>query len=248
MSMFDGLSECWALGPICRPWWEAWAAIGGGSAALIALGALVVAWIGVGITAASAFAVWKLGVAANNASAEATHIAKSEADRSVKESERREYREGTEELLVLAQITGEVGTAYGLIGLAIKTLIGEGVGKSLFVLNVTHRKLVLRELDRLKFPLTAGVRDRMYFLDRKIAGRLLRATGLMTVAQEGYSVLNGNESNEEIGQIYDGLLYLLTLIHKDLEAVNEACSDAMGRLGLADVVAGRALASFGFDL
>ncbi|HDS1129585.1 TPA: hypothetical protein QDZ99_003586 [Stenotrophomonas maltophilia] len=225
-------------------WWDAWAAIFGGSAVGVAIAALVVAWIGIGVTTASAFAVWKLGVAANEASAEATRIASGEAERNSAESGRREYREETEQLLVLAQITGEVGTASGLISNALGILIGGGVGKQLFLMERKFRAPILKDLDRLTFPMTAAARDRLHYLDRKVAGCLLRATGLMAITQESYSVLADDAPAEDLAALYEALEFLLPLIRTDLAVVQQACSAAMERLGLADVMTARAAAAF----
>lgn len=248
MSWWNGLSTCWPPGEgDCVVWWDAWAALFGGSSAGIAIAALVVSWIGIGVTTASAFAVWKLGVTANDASAEATRIAAGEASRNASESLRREYREETEELLVLAQITGEVGIASGLITNAIDILIGGGVGKQLFLADRRYRDPILKDLDRLNFPTTGAARDRLHYLDRKVAGCLLRATGLMSIAQEAYSVLPEDASAEDLAAVYEGLEFLLPLVRTDLTVVQQACAAAMERLGLADVVTARAATAFDPD-
>lgn len=245
MSWWNGFSTCSAPGESgCVVWWDAWAAIFGGSAAGIAIAALVVAWIGIGVTTASAFAVWKLGVAANDASAEATRIAAVEAKRNSEESARRIYREESEELLLLAQITGEVGTSSGLISNAIGALIGGGLGKQLFLQDRRSWKPILKDLDRLTFPMTAAVRDRLHYLDRKVAGCLLRATGLMAITQESYSVLADDPTAEDLAALYEALQFLLPLIRSDLAVVQQACAVAMERLGLADVMTARAAAAF----
>ncbi|WP_041864557.1 hypothetical protein [Stenotrophomonas maltophilia] len=245
MSWWNGLSTCWPPGEgDCVVWWDAWAALFGGSAAGIAIAALVVAWIGIGVTTASAFAVWKLGVTANSASAEATRIAAGEATRNASEASRREYREETEELLLFAQITGEVATAFGLISNAVGILIGGGVGKQLFMTDGRYRRPLFEDLDRLTFPMTAAARDRLHYLDRKVAGCLLRANGLMVIAQESYRLLPDDASAEDLAALYEALQFLLPLIRTDLVVVQQACAVAMERLGLADVMTARAAAAF----
>jgi len=87
--LWNGISPCMEPGVgDCVVWWDAWAVIAGASAAGVAIGALIVAWLGIGVTTASTFAVWKLGVAANSASHKAVKIAGIEAKRSRDESTR----------------------------------------------------------------------------------------------------------------------------------------------------------------
>ncbi|HDS1519179.1 TPA: hypothetical protein QEK92_001854 [Stenotrophomonas maltophilia] len=122
MSMLDGVLQCWPLGPTCEAWWDAYAASASVASAAIAVGALLVAWMGVGVTAASALAVWQLGVRANQLAIGAQEI----AQRQRLDEERRVAEErDREEVIILCYLASEITSLTAqLESLEEKTRIG----------------------------------------------------------------------------------------------------------------------------
>ncbi len=232
--LWNGISPCMEPGVgDCVVWWDAWAVVAGASAVGIAIGALIVAWVGVGVTTASAFAVWKLGIAANAASSEATRIAAAEATRSGDESTRRAFREETEELLALIQVHGEVALALGIAKHVVRTIEGGGIGKQLFLAEERFRQTVFVDVSRLEFPMVASAMDRMHFLDRKVSGCLLRAVAVAKLAQETYRFHPVEGATPNYADVYESLSSLLPPVCLDLEAVMVACELAVKRMGIS---------------
>lgn len=220
----------------CVVWWDAWAVIAGASAVGIAIGALIVAWLGIGVTTASAFAVWKLGIAANSASHKAVRIARAEAKRSRGESDRRAFREETEELLVLIQVHGEVVLALGIAKNIVLTLRGAGVGEQLFLGEDKVRQAVFDDVSRLEFPQVASAMDRMHFVDREVSGSLLRAVSTAKVAQETYRFHAVPGVTVNYADVYKSLSFLLPSVSLDLDRVMAACVLAVKRMGIAATI------------
>lgn len=232
--LWNGISPCMEPGVgDCVVWWDAWAVIAGASAVAIAIGALIVAWLGIGVTTASAFAVWKLGIAANSASNKATRIAAGEARRSRNESVRRVFREETEELLVLIQVHGEVSLALGVAKNVVRNLEGGGLGKQLFLTDKQFRRAVFDDTSRLDFPMVASAMDRMHFVDRKISGSLLRATSVAKLAKETYRFHDVDGATANYLDVYESLSFLLPSVCDDLDVVRLACELAVHRMGIA---------------
>ncbi len=243
--LWNGVSPCMEPGVTdCVVWWDAWAVVVGASGVGVAVGALIVAWVGVGVTTASAFAVWKLGIAANAASAEATRIAASEAERSERESGRREYRDETEELLVLVQVTGEIAIGIEILNNVVGAL-SDVNGKDLFLGHERQRKAIIYDLERVSFEMVSASRERMHYLDREVAGCLLRATGLMKYVQDTYRSLGDVGTGVLKEDVYDVLAYLLPLVRDDLEKVKVACEWAAKRTGIANADIAQAAKEFG---
>lgn len=236
MSWIDGISPCRELGVNgCEVWWEAWGAIGALGAAGMALAALLIAWISIGITAASAIAVWRLGTEANAASKEATRIAGVAAAR-------REYRDETEELLVLMQVTGEISLGKTRLEGVLEKLHGGGLGATLFVTSEAHREEIFHEIERISFPVTAAAKERVHYLQRPIAGSLLRAYGMLEVTKEACRTRTNHESKEDLEDGHRTLSFLMPLVIKDLTAITRACEVGVRRLGLDDPEVVRAAA------
>lgn len=228
MNWIDGVTPCRDLGANgCEVWWEAWSAVAALGAVGIAIAALVTAWISVGITAASAIAVWRLGTEANAASKEATRIAGVSANR-------QEHRDETEELLVLMQINGEVSFGKSRLEEVLKNLNAGGLGAALFKSNKAHREKIFQEFEKISFPMTAAAKDRVHYLDRKVAGSLLRAYGLLELTKEGCRSRTEQDSDEDLESAHRGLIFIVPLLLGDLGVVSAACEFGVRRLGLDD--------------
>jgi hypothetical protein len=214
---------------------EAWSAVGALGAAGIAIVALVIAWISVGITAASAIAVWRLGTEANAASKEATRIAGVGASR-------QEHRDETEELFVLMQINGEVSFGKSRLEVVLKNLNAGGPGAEHFKRDKAHREKIFQELEKISFPMTAAAKDRIHYLDRKVGGSLLRAYGLLELTKEGCQSRTEQDSEEDFESAHRGLVFIVPLLLGELGVVSAACESGVRRLGLADAKVARAAA------
>lgn len=213
MEFFDALSRCWWLGKECVPEWDAWAA-GAGFAAVVA-------------TVILGVVTYRLGRVANSATSLATEIA-------LHQVKREDFRSETEELLVLIQITGEVSTNRQRISDLLGELHGGGVGEAHFVLDESTRRNVFTQIERIRFPLTAAVTDRLHFLDRKIAACLLRATSIIALVQDGCASASPDDTREEHKDAHNALLKVLPMVVADLEVVRVACEQSVNRLGIAN--------------
>lgn len=224
MSWWSGFSTCSPPGEgDCVVWWDAWAAIFGGSTALVAVAALVVAWIGIGVTMASAFAVWRLGIAANG-------IAEGEARRTEAERTRALYRDETEALLVLTRIHTETTKNIDALSEAIDQLQGGGLGRALFDTDDNYRAAILDIIEGIGFPAATSVVDRLHYLDRSVSSSLIRAMSMIGYIQD---VALGSAIRSRPGAskgAYASLMSALPKIVGDLKVVHSACRQAAERL------------------
>ncbi|WP_329953082.1 hypothetical protein [Stenotrophomonas sepilia] len=237
MSWWDGFSTCSPPGEgDCVVWWDAWAAIFSGSAVGIAIAALAVAWVGIGVTAASAFAVWKLGIAANEASGRAVEIADSEATRNNDERLRISHREETEALLVLLQIHFETTKNIDAVRDIIVKLRGAGLGEALFQMDQSYREGIFQALKNIAFPAATSVLNRLHYVDRGVSGSLVRAMGMTGYIQDvGLGSVRQSDPQTFQGA-HEALTQALPEIVADLERVREACVSATTEIGLKHVL------------
>ncbi len=212
MDFLEALSVCWWLGKECVPKWEAWAAIAG-IAAVVTTGILGVV-------------TYRLGKAANRAS----NLAVALAGRQAKEQE---FRGHTERLLVLLQIAGEVISNAGFLQELVQQLSDEA-SEAYFVVNAEYRGEVVRDLAQISFPVSAGLMDRLHYLDRGTSSRLVRAIALLRTISESFSKVNVEPSPEDLRLAHVQLHRNLPLAIKDLLVVRKACEAAVRELGIAD--------------
>lgn len=211
MEFLDALSNCWWLGKHCVPEWDAWAA----SAAFAA----VVATVILGVV------TYRLGKAANRATALAADIA-------LHQVKREEFRSETEELLVLVQVTGEVSINQHKASTLLKHLDGGGLGEVHFVRNEEFRRDIFSQVESLRFPLTEVVTERLHFVDRKIAARLIRATAIVSLLQDGCRIASPDDTEDDLRHGHAALVKVLPMVVADLEIVRIACEQSVTRLGI----------------
>ncbi len=153
--------------------------------------------------------------------------------RSRHESDRRAFREETEELLVLVQVHGEVALALGIAKHLVRTIRGAGLGQQLFLSDGKFRQGVFDDVSRLEFPQVASAMDRMHFVDRKVSGSLLRAVSVAKLAQETYRFHSVAGVTVDYADVYQSLSFLLPSISFDLDLVMVACDSAVKRMGIS---------------
>lgn len=218
MDFLDALSMCWWLGKECVPKWEAWAAIAS-IAAVVTTGILGVV-------------TYRLGKAANRAS----RLAVALAGRQAKEGE---FRGHTERLLVLLQVAAEVIANTGFLQELVRQL-SEDTSEAYFVVNADYRREVVMDLAQITFPISAGLMDRLHYLDRGTSSRLVRAIALLRTISDSFSKVRVDPSPAELRQAHVQLHRNLPLAIADLEVVRQACEAAVRELGIADAAVVRA--------
>lgn len=211
MEFFDALSNCWWLGKQCVPEWDAWAA----GAAFVA----VVATVILGVV------TFRLGKAANKATALATDIA-------LHQVKAEEFRSETEELLVLVQVTGEVSINQQRVSDLLVHLDGGGLGDVHFIRSEKFRSEIFAQIESLRFPLTEAVTGRLHYLDRKIAARLIRAAALVSIVQDGCRNASPHDTEDDLRHAHGGLVKVLPMVIADLKIVRIACEESVTRLGI----------------
>ncbi|MDT3454678.1 hypothetical protein ROV80_05395 [Stenotrophomonas pavanii] len=227
MSMLDGVSQCWPIAHDCHIWWEAWSAIGAVAAVLTGITAICVAWVGIGVTSASAYAVWRLGIAANRASQEATRIAGVQAERT-------SYKDDTEQLLVLVQVAPELVNARIKVERILAGLNHDSLGGMAFATDKEYRDEFLAAADKLSLPILGEITGRLHYVDRPTAARMLRIKGVVETIQADCRNLNGQESEDELLHFHRTVFVTLRLAAADLAAVCGECEKAMARLQLVN--------------
>lgn len=210
MSMVNALSQCWWLGTTCVPEWEAWAVAAGGAAVVT--------------TAVLGVVTYRLGKAANRASAAAVEIAGFQA-------EKQAYREESERLLVLVQIVAEVSSNAGLLGHLLGLLSQEN-SEAVFVTDKAFQNRIFGRLNKLSFPSLERVRDRLHYLDRKIAACFVRAIGMFELLQSGDKHRDGTETQDELRAGFRALRGTIPWIIEDLLVVEAEGVAAVHRLGI----------------
>ena len=212
MDFLETLFGCWWVSQHCSPIWDAWAA-GAGFAAVVTTGIL-------------GFVTFRLGKSANQATAVAVDIA-------TREHARQTTRDETERLLVLVQITGEVAGNRTLIDALVEHLTAP-LSQTHFMKAKPYRDDVFDSLDRLTFPLTQTVMERVHYLDRKTGACLVRGFGMCQMLQEACRKRGVNESEEALGEAHWFIVDTLPLISRDLAFVQRQCERAAHEVGLAD--------------
>ncbi|HDS1559781.1 hypothetical protein JAK58_09355 [Stenotrophomonas maltophilia] len=210
MSMVDAFSQCWWLGNSCVPDWEAWAVAAGGAAVVT--------------TAVLGVVTYRLGKAANSASAAAVRIAGFQADKQA-------YREESERLLVLVQVIAEVSSNAGMLDHLLGLLSQEN-SKAVFVTDTAFQNRIFGRLNKLSFPSLERVRDRLHYLDRKTAACYVRAVGMFELLQSGDKHRDGTETQDELRNGFRALRATIPWIIEDLRVVEAEGVAAVNRLGL----------------
>ncbi|WP_448129930.1 hypothetical protein [Stenotrophomonas rhizophila] len=210
VDFFDAFSSCWWLSQTCLPKWEAWS-VAAGVAAVVT-------------TAILGFVTYRLGKAANRASAVAVKIASSQA-------EKQAYRDESERLLVLMQITAEVSSNAGLLSHLLGLLNHPGCEVA-FVSNKSYQDRIFGRLNKLSFPSTEQVKDRLHYLDRATGASLVRAVGMFQLLQSSDRHRDGTETEDELRAGLSAMRATIPLIVADLQRVEAECVAAVHRLGL----------------
>lgn len=176
MDWLAGISTCSQLGvDDCVIWWEAWAVVVGASAVGISIGALMVAWVGVGVTAASALAVFQLGRKANQLAETAKEVQQKEF------SEARRMREGEarrEEAVLLFFLASELTDIAIEIG-TLHEFLTEDPDFSLESFLYVHdagRKFASVTWS-LELPRITSVLGRLHAIGPEVGLRLARLAG-----------------------------------------------------------------------
>jgi hypothetical protein len=210
LDFLDALGSCWWLSKTCLPNWGAWSAAAGVAAVVT--------------TAILGFVTYRLGKAANRASAVAVQIAGSQA-------EKQAYRDESERLLVLMQITVEVSGNAQLLSHLLGLLSQPG-SEAVFTSNKSYQDGIFNRLNRLSFPSTEQVQDRLHYLDRATGASLVRAVGMFRLLQSSDKHRDGTETKDELRAGLSAMRETIPLIVGDLQLVEAECVAAVHRLGL----------------
>ncbi|PZT26654.1 hypothetical protein A7X93_17960 [Stenotrophomonas maltophilia] len=208
--MVNALSQCWWLGKSCVPDWDAWA-VAAGVAAVVT-------------TAVLGVVTYRLGKAANSASAAAVQIAGFQADKQA-------YREESERLLVLVQIIAEVSSNAGLLG-HLLGLLSQEHSEAVFVTDKAFHNGIFGRLNKLSFPSLERVRDRLHYLDRKTAACYVRAIGMFELLQSGDKHRDGTETQDDLRTGFRALRATIPWVIEDLRVVEAEGIAAVNGLGL----------------
>lgn len=176
-------------------------------------------------TAILGVVTYRLGMAANRASAAAVEIAGFQA-------EKQAYREESERLLVLVQITAEVSSNAGLLSHLLGLLSQEN-SEAAFVTDKVFQGRIFGRLNKLSFPSRESVRDRLHYLDRKTAACFVRAIGMFELLQSGDKHRDGTETQDELRVGFRALRATIPWIIEDLRVVELEGIAAVNRLGIS---------------
>ncbi|MBA0258303.1 hypothetical protein D7U93_11195 [Stenotrophomonas maltophilia] len=205
-TFWNGVSPCLAPGVGgCVVWWDAWAAIG--------------ALMGVLATTVLGVFTYRLGRAANRASALAVEIAGNEAKRQAD-------RDRKERILLLLQITGEVSTNIERI-LELHAHLSDPLSEGYFVVNADYRNDFMNSMKRVAFPLAERLADRYHYLDGLTGPTLVRAIGMFSTMADNYVALLAEQPEAELRKAYRLLFTMLPIVAQDLEVVRLACAEAV---------------------
>lgn len=223
--LWNGISPCMEPGVgDCVVWWDAWAASGALAAAAVAVLALSVAWIGVLVTATSALAVWRVGVEANRSSQLAVSLARAE-------SERQAVRDRRERTLVLVQINGEVFNNKRLLSGTYKKLASPDAKDNLVnVAGYLAERII--EIEKVEFPITRELADRLHYLGDSLGPTLARCTGMARALADTYRDGFSGPSKEDRLSDFEALRFAVNAMVEDLEVVGQACRDAIIESGI----------------
>jgi len=225
MSMLDGVSQCWMLSKDCVVWWDAWAAIGAGASAWIALMALQISLGAVLATIFLGYMTLNLGIAANKASDAAVTLAASEA-------EVREKRDHDESLILLMRVAGEMSDAQTYVGHIQRQLATEE-GRQEFLEDQATREWVLSKWRSICFPNYEACSDRLHYLPIRVAARMARVVGLYGSFDGGIRDLPA-PTNAEAPKVLDAFRLISRILLEDLVVIQEACIKAVHELGMSD--------------
>jgi len=229
-TLWTGVSPCMTPGQgDCVVWWDAWAVVVGGSAVAIAVAALIVAWVGIGVTTASAFAVWKLGVTANYASAEATRIAKQQHDAEMKLREENARIIGRLLLNEVSQVPIRVAAIYRA---CVAAIAWDGHAK---IVKENALRFMLQETADTLFPGAEAVEARIHVLPDGLgadlatligAGRTLNDISRRMKGRTTFSVQNGKGKASPAR--YSGMEDDFAFIRDQLAFIHESSVDFSG--------------------
>ena len=163
MSLLDAVSTCWPPGvDDCVLWWDAWTFV-------VAALALQVAWLGLGVTCASALAVWRLGSEANRV-AKSTQVLAETAQELDRNARRREAR------LIKSYLRGEIELAAA----HAKTLVEmfPAIGEAELIHSRKRRDELRQQFLKIDLTLSHASVDRLHRLDGDEAGSIAGAIGM----------------------------------------------------------------------
>ncbi|MDT3457398.1 hypothetical protein ROV96_19325 [Stenotrophomonas pavanii] len=173
MSILEGVFQCSPLSGTCEVWWEAFAAVAGVLSVSVAAGALLVAWLGVGVSFLAAFAVWRLG-------AEANRLASAPAKAA-------EVERGRERTVLLSALYGELlrvssdaGAWHGL---------AREFGVDHLLDTEQSRLAAAAALEDIDMPLTKSLLSRLHVLPTSESSRLARCLGIVSVLHESVETM-----------------------------------------------------------
>lgn len=182
MSWWKAFSTCWPPGQDgCVVWWDAWAASGAMVAAGIAFVALAVAWINIGVTAASAIAVWRLG-------AEANRLARAPSEAIQEEAKR-------ERTVILSALYGELLNVASAAEAWHELMIAFGIEHMLD--NDESRKNAANSLQEIDMPMTKSVIGRLHVLPAAESSALAQCLGVISLLHMSISAMAGSSRGSE---------------------------------------------------
>ncbi len=177
MSRLDGIFRCEQLGvDDCVVWWDALAAASASASVVVALGALAIAWIGIAVGAASAIAVWKLGLEANRLAHAPAEEAREQA--------------GRERVVLLSALYGELINVSSVAGAWHEAVVHFGIDHLLD--NDESRENCADSLGDIDMPLARSVIGRLHVLPANESSTLARCLGLVSVLHMSVDTLKSN--------------------------------------------------------
>ena len=199
MKWVKGFSPCMELGVDgCVVWWDAWVVVLASMALMMSIAAFIVAWWGVIATAASGYAVWRLGKHANHLAESGSRSA--QIERESQAAVRRSERE-KEEKILLAYVRAELDSIYPSIAVFAQRLDEPGSQEN-FVTDFEYRAYWAGDFSELQTPRLESCLGRLHQLPSVTGTRLARILGdIQTIASiltksKDFKITPGDDPDE----------------------------------------------------
>lgn len=200
MSWWNAVSTCWTPGQNgCVIWWDAWMVV-------TAIAALAVAFVGVGVTALSAVAVFWLGKQANRL-AHTTYNLEMEA-------------RGREATFILGYLYAEILYNHTCISRWLEKT--PAIELLLVTFEYAEMQEMVTELGELLLPQTEALFGRLHVIDASIGVRLARAVSMLQLVRVARNELVGEEDDAAREEKFGILKSRATQALEDLDAVLKA--------------------------
>ena len=215
MDWWLGFNQCWPMGETCGIDWDAWALV-------VAGGTLLIAWLGVLVTATSAVAVFWLGRQAN-AVAQASHSIATVSQEVARAERQREAH------FILAYLYSEVLDTYSSIEGWLEQ--ADVVEQHFLRMSDYDRNLILDGLGPLTMPQTEAIFGRLHVIDEDVGLRLARALGTMKILRLAREPMLRLGDDDEGRERVPAMIRYVRSLGADLRVVHDAGMQANRPLG-----------------